>query len=96
MAAALVDSGISPSNAASDQEAREILAESMEAMDDDDRDILMMRHFEHLPNRSIARLLGMSEGGASLKHLRALKKLRHALQEKGLAFEDGFHDGRER
>ncbi len=94
IAAALVDSGISPSNAASEQEAREILAESMEALDGEDRDILMMRHFEHLPNRSIAQLLGMSEGGASLKHLRALKKLRHALQEKGLAFEDEPHGDR--
>ncbi|MDF1837335.1 MAG: sigma-70 family RNA polymerase sigma factor [Planctomycetota bacterium] len=96
MAAALVDSGVSPSNAASDREAREILAESLESLDQEDREILMMRNFEHLTNQSIAQLLGMSEGGASLKHLRALKKLRTALHEKGLSFEDGFHDGRAR
>lgn len=86
LAIALADSGISPSRAASEREAHEILAEALEALTPEEREILMMRHFEHLTNREIAHLLQMSEPGASLRHLRALKRLRGVLAQKGLEF----------
>ena len=86
LAIALADSGVSPSQAASAQEAQEILVEALEDLDPDEREILMMRHFEHLTNREIAVLLDLSEPGASLRHMRALKRLRTVLAQRGLEF----------
>ena len=86
LALALADSGVSPSGAASEQEAQEILAEALDELNEEEREVLMLRHFEHLSNREIARILDMSEPGASLRHLRALKRLRTVLGQKGLEF----------
>ena len=89
LAAAIAESGVSPSGAASQGEVREILAEALESMQESDREILMLRHFEQLPNKDIARLLGMTESGASLRHLRALQRMQAILQVKGLAYPPG-------
>jgi RNA polymerase sigma-70 factor (ECF subfamily) len=45
-------------------------------MDEADREILMMRHFEQLSNSEAAELLGLSEPAAGMRHLRALRRLR--------------------
>ncbi len=84
LAAALAESGVSPSGAASSKEVREILADALESLDETDREILMLRHFEQMPNKDIARLLGLSESGASLRHLRAMDRMQAALAARGL------------
>ncbi|MFT4646973.1 MAG: RNA polymerase sigma-70 factor (ECF subfamily) [Glaciecola sp.] len=86
LAAALSDGGMSPSGVASSLESQEILAGALQDLSETDREILMLRHFEQLNNREIAMLLGLSEPGASLRHMRALKRLREVLQVKGLGF----------
>lgn len=86
LAAAIAESGVSPSGAASSNELREILADALESLDDTDREILMLRHFEQMPNKDIARLLGLSESGASLRHLRAMDRMQTALAARGLTF----------
>jgi len=78
LASAIADSGVSPSGAASTNEVRELLAEALEALEETDREILMLRHFEQLPNKDIAHLLGLSESGASLRHLRAMQRMQSA------------------
>ena len=45
-------------------------------MDDDDRDMIFMRHFEQLPNQEVAGALGLTEAAASMRYLRALRRLR--------------------
>jgi RNA polymerase sigma-70 factor (ECF subfamily) len=50
-------------------------------LDDDDREIVLLRHFEQLSNSEAARALGLSEAAAGMRHLRALRRLRAILGE---------------
>jgi RNA polymerase sigma-70 factor (ECF subfamily) len=44
-----------------------------------DREVLALRHFEQLSNAETARVLGITEAGASNRFVRALKRLRAIL-----------------
>ena len=52
-------------------------------MDDMDREILSLRHFEQLSNDETAHLLGIGESAASKRYLRALVRLRAVLSTTG-------------
>ena len=93
LAAAIAESGISPSGAASSNEMREILADALESLDETDREILMLRHFEQMPNKDLARLLGLTESGASLRHLRAMQRMQVALAARGLTLPGSIQGG---
>ena len=57
-------------------------------MDELDREVLALRHFEELGNNEVAEILGLQKSAASNRYVRALKRLREVL-EKVAAFEDG-------
>ena len=40
-----------------------------------DREVLTLRSFEQLSNQEVARLLGLSEAAATLRYVRALRRL---------------------
>ena len=42
-----------------------------------------MRHFEHLSNSEVAQALNLSDAAAGMRYLRAMRKLRAQLDEKG-------------
>ena len=48
-------------------------------MDEIDREVLLLRHFEELSNKEAAVVLGIQENAASNRYVRALKRLREAL-----------------
>ena len=48
-----------------------------------DREILLMRHFEGLNNQEAAQVLGIDTSAASKRHGRALLRLRQLLIAKG-------------
>ena len=50
-------------------------------MDALDREVLALRHFEQLSLAETAQLLGLTESGASRRHLRALKRLKEVLRQ---------------
>jgi RNA polymerase sigma-70 factor (ECF subfamily) len=50
------------------------------------REVLVVRRFEHLTNGDVARPLGLTSGGASLRYLRAAERSRALL--------DGIDAGR--
>ncbi len=50
-------------------------------LDSDDREIILLRHFEQSSNSEAARILGLSEAAAGMRHLRALRRLRAVLGE---------------
>ncbi len=56
------------------------LYQAIETMDETDREILAMRHFEDLSNKEISFLLGISPTAASNRYVRALQKLRDAME----------------
>ena len=48
-------------------------------MDPIDREVLALRHFEHLSNDEAAQVLGLSKSAASNRYIRALKRLKEIL-----------------
>ena len=46
-----------------------------------DREVLALRHYEHLTNLEVAAELGLEENAASRRYIRALKRLRKLVGE---------------
>jgi RNA polymerase sigma-70 factor (ECF subfamily) len=79
----LVASGTTPSDAAVREELRTELAETLDRLPALDREVLVLRHFEQLGNTEVAALLGLSESAASNRYVRALDRLRSAIEGAG-------------
>ena len=62
-------------------EVKSRLAEALDGMDSMDREVLAMRHFEHLTNAEAAEVLGIQERAAAKRYLRALERLKQILSE---------------
>jgi RNA polymerase sigma-70 factor (ECF subfamily) len=77
-----------PSEEAARQELRDRLFSTLEQMDPLDREVLALRHFEQLTNSEAARTLGLTDGAASKRYVRALERLRNLL-----AAEPGLIEG---
>jgi RNA polymerase sigma-70 factor (ECF subfamily) len=75
----LVGPGPSPSQAVAAVELAERLRLALQQLDEDERDLLLWRHFEQLSNREIAQLLRISEAAANKRYVRALQRLRGLL-----------------
>jgi RNA polymerase sigma-70 factor (ECF subfamily) len=82
---AAVAGGPSPSGAAAAAEAAGRLRLALARLDDDERELILWRHFEQLGNREAAQLLGVSEAAASKRYVRALERLRGLLLGLGLS-----------
>jgi RNA polymerase sigma-70 factor (ECF subfamily) len=54
---------------------------AIEELEERDREVLLMRHFEHLTNQEVAQALSLTEPAASMRYLRALRRLRALIQE---------------
>jgi RNA polymerase sigma-70 factor (ECF subfamily) len=68
-----------PSQAAIRAEMKIRLQDALNSMDPLDREVLALRHLEHLSNAETAQTLGIRESAASKRYIRALKKLRAIL-----------------
>ncbi|WP_435007041.1 sigma-70 family RNA polymerase sigma factor [Tundrisphaera lichenicola] len=79
--AQLRDPGLTPAAAALRGELERRFREAIDRLDEDDREIILIRHFEQLTNGEAARSLRLSEPAAGMRHLRALRKLRSILGE---------------
>src|ERR1043165_1954490 len=79
LAAQLLDQDLTPASAAIQQELQRRLQDAIEKLDEDDRDVILMRHYEMLPNQEVAAALEITEGAASMRYLRAVRKLRDLL-----------------
>ena len=55
----------------------------MEQLEDDDRQIVLLRHFEHLSTADAAAALGLSKPAAGMRYLRAMRRLRVLLEGGG-------------
>ena len=71
----------SPSQAAIKGEIRKCVQDVLNSMEPIDREILTLRHFEHLTNVEVAETLGMNESTTSSRYLRALKRLKDDLSQ---------------
>lgn len=81
LAAQLRDPNLTPAAAALRRELERRFHAALRLLGEDDREIIMMRHFEQLSNAEAARALGLSGAAAGMRHLRALRRLRALLDE---------------
>lgn len=77
----LLDRESSPIRDLIREELRDRLKQVLAQMSPKDREILVMRNLEQLSITEIAATLGIREGTAKVRHLRALKRLRELLDE---------------
>src|SRR5262245_45582760 len=70
-----------PSRAAVRAETQLRVQEALNAMDEIDREVLVLRHFEMLSNEETAQVLGLKPSAASNRHLRALRRLKEIMAE---------------
>ena len=81
LAAFLAGSYTSPSGAIQRAELADQLDLVIQGMNDIDREVLALRHFEELTNSETAAALGLSEQAASVRYLRALRRLKEILKK---------------
>ncbi len=79
LAALLKDAELTPAAAAlrKEMEARFLVA--LDQLEENDREIVVMRHFEHLGNSEVAEALQLSAPAAGMRYLRAIRRLKEIL-----------------
>ena len=86
LAAQLVGRLTTPTQALQRAELQVQVQEALNSLDHVDREVLVLRHFEHLSNAEAAQVLGISKSAASKRFIVALKRLKaHLCNVPGLA-----------
>lgn len=91
IAAELLGSITSPSQALARGEVRRQLEAAIDTMSEMDQEIIALRHFEDLTNSEVAEVLGIQPSAASNRYVRAIARLKDVLTNAG-----GFTDVHER
>ena len=76
----LADRELTPAAAATWRELERRFAAAVEELDEADRQIVLLRHFEHLSTAEAAEALGLSKPAAGMRYLRAMRRLRALLE----------------
>jgi RNA polymerase sigma-70 factor (ECF subfamily) len=79
LAGQLLDQERTPASEAIRRELQRKLDAAIADLDEDDREIILLRHREQLSNQQVAEGLGLSEAAASMRYLRAIRRLKAAL-----------------
>jgi len=82
MGGQVADRGLTPAAAATWHELERRFASAVELLEEGDRQIVLLRHFEHLSTAEVAEVLGLSKPAAGMRYLRAMRRLRVLLDEK--------------
>ena len=85
LAVQLRDPALTPAAAATQKEIAGQVEEVIDQLGDQDREIILMRHYEHLTNLEIAEVLKLNPPAASMRYLRAVRRLRELLQQQSTA-----------
>jgi RNA polymerase sigma-70 factor, ECF subfamily len=80
LAAHLTDRELTPAAAATWHELERRFAAAVEKLDEADRQIVLLRHFEHLSTAEAAEVLGLSKPATGMRYLRAMRRLRGFLE----------------
>ncbi|MDZ4848872.1 MAG: sigma-70 family RNA polymerase sigma factor [Pirellulaceae bacterium] len=75
----------SPSQAAIRNEAEAALLRGLQQLNERDREIIALRHFELLNNTEVAEVLGIQPKNASIRYVRAMSSLKNILESSGMA-----------
>ena len=79
LAAELLGSVTSPSQAAARAEMSAHLQSALDTMSPIDQEIIALRHFEDLTNREVAEVLNIGQTAASNRYVRAIARLKDTL-----------------
>ncbi|MCA9230495.1 MAG: sigma-70 family RNA polymerase sigma factor [Planctomycetales bacterium] len=79
--AQLRDQELTPAAAATWNELQRRFEAACQQLDPQDQEIVLMRHFEHLTNAEAATVLNLSPQAASMRYLRAMRRLREVIQD---------------
>ena len=71
----------SPSRAATDRELARKVRQMLATISDGDREIVMLRNFDHLSNAEAAQVLGIQPEAAKKRYTRALIRMKEALSQ---------------
>jgi len=77
----LIGAFTSPSGAAARADVLGLVQTAIEQMDPTDREVLALRHFEELSNSEVAETLGIEQKAASIRYIRALRRLKEILAQ---------------
>ena len=81
LASILGDPKLTPAAAALQKEMARKVEQSISKLDKKDCEVILMRHYEHLSNQDIGQILGLTEPAASMRYLRAIRRLKAILQD---------------
>jgi RNA polymerase sigma-70 factor (ECF subfamily) len=76
LAGQIADHELTPAAEMLRKEMAQRFLQALEQLGEDDREILLMRHYEQLSNSEVATALGLSQPAAGMRYLRALRRLR--------------------
>lgn len=85
LAGQLLGRASSPSQAAVKAETRLRVQQALEEMNEIDREVLALRHFERLSNTEAAQVLEIDPSTCSNRYIRAVRRMKRILQAKGAA-----------
>ena len=77
----LVGDWTTPSQTAVRQERLDMVEQAITGLEPLDREVLALRHFEELTNAEVAEELGISGKAASIRYVRALKRLKDVISQ---------------
>ena len=88
LAAQLAGHELTPATAATEREMAELVKGGIAKLPDQDCEIIIMRHYEQLSNQEIAQALGLTEPAASMRYLRAIRRLKELMVNPDSVFDD--------
>ncbi len=77
----LIGTFTSPSGVAARADMLTVVQSAIEQMDPIDREVLALRHFEELSNSEVAEALGIEQKAASIRYVRALRRLKEVIAQ---------------
>jgi RNA polymerase sigma-70 factor (ECF subfamily) len=79
LAAQIIDKELTPAARATQDELARRVEQVIQQLDEKDAEIVVMRHYEQLTNQEAAAVLELSEAAASMRYLRAIRRLKSLL-----------------
>lgn len=79
LAQLLRDAELTPAAATIRKEMVQRFLTALDELEENDREIIVMRHFEHLGNADVATALHLTPPAAGMRYLRAIRRLREIL-----------------
>jgi RNA polymerase sigma-70 factor (ECF subfamily) len=72
---------LTPAAVATWHELERRFADAVENLEETDRQIVLLRHFEHMSTADVAKALGLTKPAAGMRYMRAMRRLRVLLND---------------